>query len=70
MPNTSHRVLHTHPSQSMLNHLREPQKDVLSIQLDLDDQALFIDIRQGVDMGNFLASGASFGINYHRSQKY
>ena len=70
MPNTSHRILdgalsslvvahcsqHLHPSQSMLNHFREPQKAVLSIQQELDDTgpkaALFIDMAKAFEKVN------------------
>ena len=70
MPNTSHRVLdgalaalvvahcsdYLHPSQSMLNHFREPQKAVLPIQQDLDDTgpkaALFIDMAKAFEKVN------------------
>ena len=70
MPNTSHRVLdgalsalnvahcskHLRQSQSMLNHFREPQKAVLSIQQDLDDTgpraALFIDMAKAFEKVN------------------
>ena len=70
MPNTSHRVLdgaiaslavshcsnYMHPSQSTLNHFREPQKAVLLIQQDLDDHqpnaALFIDMAKAFEKVN------------------
>ena len=70
MPNTSHRILdgaiaslavshcsdYMHPSPSMLNHFREPQKAVLSIQQDLDDHqpnaALFIDMAKAFEKVN------------------
>ena len=70
MPNTSHRILdgalsalvvahcspHLHPSQSMLNNFREPQKAVLSIQQDLDGDgpkaALFIDMAKAFEKVN------------------
>ena len=47
---------HLHQSQSMLNHFREPQKAVLSIQQDLDDTspkaALFIDMAKAFEKVN------------------
>ena len=70
MPNTSHRILdgalsalvvahcspHLHPSQSMLNNFREPQKAVLSIQQDPDGDgpkaALFIDMAKAFEKVN------------------
>ena len=52
----AHCSKHLHQSQSMLNHFREPQKAVLSIQQDLDDTgpraALFIDMAKAFEKVN------------------
>ena len=49
----AHCSQHLHPSQSMLNHFREPQKAVLSIQQELDSTgpkaALFIDMAKAFE---------------------